>query len=257
MKAKDIMTRIVVSVDPDTTVLQAARLMLQHHISGLPVVDKVGKLVGVLSEGDFLRRRETQTERRRSRWLEFVMGPGRIAGDYVHSHGNKVSEVMTTQVKTVNEDASLEDVVELMEKHRIKRVPVMSGGKMIGIVTRSNLMHAMVSLSRVASPAAQSDAAIREQLLAEMRKQQWAPAGTANVVVHDGVVELWGMIVDERQREGLKVAAENIPGVTEVKDHLVWIEPTSGIVIEPPEAPVTQQRRPPVVAAWPRASRQT
>jgi len=255
MKAKDIMTRIVVSVDPDTTVLQAARLMLKHHISGLPVVDKAGKLVGVLSEGDFLRRSETHTERRRSRWLEFVMGPGRIASDYVHSHGSKVSEVMSTQVKTVGEDASLEDIVELMEKHRIKRVPVLRGDKMVGIVTRSNLMHAMVSLARAASPPAQSDAAIREQLLAEMQKQQWAPAATANVVVHDGVVELWGMIVDERQREGLKVAAENIPGVTAVKDHLVWIEPTSGIVIEPPEEAPSQQRPPPVVAAWPRASR--
>ena len=254
MKAKDVMTRTVVSIDQDATVLQAARLMLQHHISGLPVVDKEGALVGVLSEGDFLRRSETHTERRRSRWLEFLMGPGRIAGDYVHSHGNKVSEVMSSDLKTVGEEASLEDIVALMEKHRIKRVPVLRAGKMVGIVTRSNLMHAMVSLARVASPGAQSDAAIREKLLAEFKKQQWAPVATTNVVVHDGVVDLWGMIIDERQRNALKVAAENIPGVTGVKDHLVWIEPTSGIVIEPPEAPA-QTRRPPVVAAWPRASR--
>ncbi len=255
MKAKDVMTRTVVSVDPDTTVLQAARLMLQHHISGLPVVDKEGALVGVLSEGDFLRRGETHTERRRSRWLEFLMGPGRMAGDYVHSHGSKVSEVMTSEVKTVGEDASLEDIVQLMEKHRIKRVPVMSGRKMVGIVTRSNLMHAMVSLARVSPPGAQSDAGIREKLLAEIKKQEWAPASSADVVVHNGVVELWGMIIDERQREALKVAAENIPGVTGVKDHLVWIEPTSGIVIEPPEDKPVQAPRPPVVAAWPRASR--
>ncbi len=256
MKAKDIMTRNVVSVDPEATVLQAARLMLKHHISGLPVVDKSGKLIGVLSEGDFLRRSETHTERRRSRWLEFVMGPGRIAGDYVHSHGNKVSEVMTADVKTVGEDASLEDIVELMERHHIKRVPVLRAEKMVGIVTRSNLMHAMVSLARVAPSATQNDSAIRQQLLAEIQKQQWAPAATANVVVHDGVVELWGMIVDERQREGLKVAAENIPGVRAVKDHLVWIEPTSGIVIEPPEETLTpQQHQTPVAAAWPRASR--
>jgi osmotically-inducible protein OsmY len=114
-------------------------------------------------------------------------------------------------------------------------------------------MHAMVSLARVSPPGAQSDAAIREKLLAEIKKEQWAPAATANVVVHDGVVDLWGMIVDERQRNALKVAAENIPGVTAVKDHLVWIEPTSGIVIEPDAEQPT--RRPPVVAAWPRASR--
>ena len=257
MQAADVMSRKVVSIDPDSTVLQAARLMLQHRISGLPVVDAAGTLVGVLSEGDFLRRQETQTERRRSRWLEFLMGPGRIAGDYVHSHGNKVSEVMTSDVKTVGEETSLEDIVALMEKHRIKRVPVMRGDKLVGIVTRSNLMHAMVSLARVSSPGAQSDTTIREKLLAEVKKEQWAPAATADVVVHDGVVDLWGMIVDERQRDALKVAAENIPGVTAVKDHLVWIEPTSGIVIEPDNGQPAPTRRPPVVAAWPRASRYT
>jgi CBS-domain-containing membrane protein len=254
MKAKDVMTRNVISVDPDATVLQAARLMLQHHISGLPVVDQNGRLVGVLSEGDFLRRREMQTARRRSRWLEFLMGPGRTAADYVHSHGNKVSEVMTPQVTTVGEEAALEDIVQLMERHRIKRVPVMRGDKLVGIVTRANLMHAMVSLSRATPPSATDDAAIRERLLAELQKQNWAPAASTNVVVRDGVVELWGMIVDERQREALKVAAENIPGVTAVKDHLVWIEPTSGVVIEPPEETQRQARRPPVVAAWPRPS---
>ncbi|HZQ12953.1 MAG TPA: CBS domain-containing protein [Pseudolabrys sp.] len=254
MKAKDIMTRTVVSVDPDATVLQAARLMLQHHISGLPVVDRAGRLVGVLSEGDFLRRGETHTERRRSRWLEFLMGPGRMAADYVHSHGSKVSEVMTPDVKTVSDDASLEDIVALMEKHRIKRVPVLRAGKLVGIVTRSNLMHAMVSIARFSTPGAYSDAAIRDKLLAEIRKQQWAPVATADVVVHDGVVDLWGMIVDERQRAALKVAAENIPGVAAVKDHLVWIEPMTGVVVEPPPEQAAQPPRAPVVAAWPRPS---
>jgi CBS domain-containing protein len=239
MKAEDVMTREVISIDPDATVLQAARLMLQHHISGLPVVDKEGKVVGVLSEGDFLRRRETRTERRRSRWLEFLMGPGRMASEYSHSHGRKVSEVMTPDVQTVDESTPLEDIVELMERRRIKRVPVLCGGQLVGIVTRSNLMHAMVSLARGAQPVAADDAAIREQLLAEIQKEQWAPAATANVVVHDGVVELWGVIVDERQREALKIAAENVPGVKEVKDHLVWIEPTSGLTIEPAETAPT------------------
>jgi CBS domain-containing protein len=236
MRAEDVMTREVIAIDPNATVLEAARVMLQHHISGLPVIDKEGKLVGVLSEGDFLRRRETKTERRRSRWLEFLMGPGRMAAEYCLSHGSKVSEVMTSEVQTVSETAPLEDIVELMERKRIKRVPVLCGGQVVGIVTRSNLMHAMVSMARAAAPAAADDAAIRKQLLAEMDKQEWAPAATTNVVVHDGVVELWGLIVDERQREALKVAAENIPGVKAVKDHLVWIEPSSGVVIEPREA---------------------
>jgi CBS domain-containing protein len=233
------MTREVISIDPDSTVLQAARLMLQHHISGLPVIDKEGNLVGVLSEGDFLRRRETKTEKRRSRWLEFLMGPGRIAAEYSHSHGSKVSEVMTKEVQTVDEATALEDIVDLMERHRIKRVPVLCGGQVVGIITRSNLMHAMVSLARVAQPAATGDAAIRDQLLTEMQKEKWAPAASANVVVHDGVVELWGVIIDERQREALKVAAENIPGVKAVKDHLVWIEPTSGLTIEPADTTLT------------------
>ena len=235
MKARDVMTRDVVSIGPDATVLQAARLLLQHHISGLPVVDMDNELVGILSEGDFLRRRETATERRRSRWLEFLMGPGKIASEYTHSHGQKVAEVMTDEVQTVDEDADLEAVVELMEKHRIKRVPVTRGGRMTGIVTRSNLMHAMVSMARGEPAAPKGDAEIRERLLAEIKTQEWAPAAMVNVVVRDGVVELWGAVIDDRQRAALKVAAENIPGVTAVKDHLVWIEPTSGMVIESPE----------------------
>jgi CBS domain-containing protein len=239
MIASDVMTRNVITIDPDQTVLQAARLMLQHRISGLPVIDPSGRLVGVLSEGDFLRRRETKTEHRRSRWLEFLMGPGKIASEYTHTHGSKVGEVMTTELHTVDENASLEDVVELMERYRIKRVPVMCGEQLVGIITRSNLMHAMVSMARVAPAADKSDGTIRERLLTELKKEQWAPVAMTNVVVRDGVVELWGAIVDERQRDALKVAAENIPGVTAVKDHMVWIEPTSGLSIEAPGDRVT------------------
>jgi CBS domain-containing protein len=233
MKAKDVMTRAIISVDPNATVLQAARLMLQHHISGLPVINEAGQLVGILSEGDFLRRRETDTQRQRPRWLEFLMGPGRIAEDYTHSHGTKVSEVMTAEVRTVGEDASLEKVVELMERHRIKRVPVVRGREVVGIISRANIMHGMVSLARVEPPAGLDDATIRDRLVAEMKREEWAPSGTANVVVRNGVVDLWGVIVDERQREALKVAAENTPGVKTVKDHLVWVEPMSGTTLGP------------------------
>jgi CBS domain-containing protein len=238
MNAKDVMTGEVISVAPDATVLEAARVMLQHRISGLPVIDSAGTLVGIVSEGDFLRRREMQTERRRSRWLEFLMGPGKMAAEYTQTHGNRVSEVMTDDVQTVYENATLEEIVELMERRRIKRVPVMRDGMVTGIVTRSNLMHAMVSLARSAPKTATDDAAIREQLQAVMRKEQWAPIAATNVVVNNGVVELWGVIVDERQREALKVAAENIPGVKAVKDHLVWIEPATGMIIEPSETAV-------------------
>ena len=232
MKASDIMTPDVISADPDATVLQAARYMIQHHISGLPVIDKTGTLVGILSEGDFLRRRETHTDRRPSRWLEFLMGPGKLASEYTHTHGSKVSEVMTTKLHTVSEDTPLEKIVEIMEKYRVKRVPVLRGKKVVGIVTRANLMHAMVSLARAEPKAATSDAAIRQELLRELKNEKWALASMINVVVHGGVVELWGMIVDDRQREALIVAAENVRGVKEVKDHLAWVEPTSGVVIE-------------------------
>ena len=126
-----------------------------------------------------------------------------------------------------------------MERHRIKRVPVVRGKKVVGIVTRSNLMHAMVSLARAEPKTTKNDADIRETLLVEMKKESWAPAAMVNVVVRDGVVEFWGVIIDERQREALKVAAENIPGVKAVKDHLVWVEPTSGMVIEPRGEPLT------------------
>ena len=238
MNASDVMTRNVVSILPDATVLQAARMMLEHHISGLPVVDN-GKLVGIVSEGDFLRRQETQTQRRRSRWLEFLMGPGRMAEEYTRTHGSKVSEVMTTALQTVEENTSLEDIVRLMEKHRIKRVPVLRAGKMVGIITRANLMHAMVGLARGAKPVKASDAAIRDQMMKIMQDQTWAPTAMVDVQVHDGVVELWGTIVDERQRDALKVAAENIAGVKGVKDHLAWIEPLSGTVVQASDGATT------------------
>jgi CBS domain-containing protein len=235
MKAMDVMTREVVSIAPDASVLEAVRLMLQHKISGLPVVDAAGKLQGILTEGDFLRRTETGTERKRSRFVEFLLGPGRLAEDYTHASGRKVEEVMTLDVYTVSEDAPLEQVVHLMERHRIKRLPVVRDGKLIGIVTRANLMRAVANLALAAHPVAASDATIREQLIAELKKQRWAPVGLIDVVVKDGVVKLSGALTDERERQAIRIAAENVPGVKKVEDHLVWVEPNSGVVLEAPE----------------------
>ena len=124
MKVADVMTREVVSIAPEASVMEAVRLMLQHKISGLPVIDASGNLQGAVTEGDFLRRVETGTERKRSRLVEFLLGPGRLATDYVHATGRKVGEVMTPDVRTVTEDEQLERVVHLMERYRIKRVPV-------------------------------------------------------------------------------------------------------------------------------------
>jgi len=229
------MTPGVATVHPDTTLSDAARTMIQFGISGLPVIDAAGELVGILTEGDLLRRAETGTERRRPRWLEFIVGPGRMAEEYVHAHGRKVEEVMTPDVITVAEEAPLQEVVRIMEERRIKRVPVVSEGKIVGIISRANLVQALARLAEEAPPSQVNDEAIRKAILAELDKQPWAPRSMVNVIVRNGVAELWGTILDEREREALRVLAENCPGVTKVRDHLVWVEPISGMVIESPE----------------------
>jgi CBS domain-containing protein len=234
MKARDVMTPRVISIETDAPSMRAVRLMLQNRISGLPVVGRKGELVGMVTEGDFLRRGEIGTQRRRNRWLEFLIGPGRLADEYVHARGRKVEEVMTHEPITVIEDTPLDEVVRLMERHRIKRLPVLREEKLVGIVTRANIMHALVSLAaETKAPPPGDDAAIREQIIAECAKQSWAPM--SNVVVRNGVVELWGTITDERERQALIVASENVPGVRTVHDHLVWIEPNSGFVIQSEE----------------------
>jgi CBS domain-containing protein len=235
MKVRDIMTPRVISVTPEAGILEAIRLMLQNHISGLPVIDQSGALVGVVTEGDFLRRSETGTERRRPRWLEFLTGPGRLADEYVRTHARTVRDVMTPEPVTIAEDAALDAAVALMERLRIKRLPVVRGGEVVGIVSRANLLHALVGLAATARPPAMTDAAIRDALLAEFRKLTWAPAALVDPIVRDGVVELWGTITEESQREALKVCARNIPGVKSVVSHLTWIEPMSGIAVGEPE----------------------
>ena len=233
MKAKDVMTQPVISVAANASMQDAIRIMLQHKISGLPVVDASGQLVGVVTEGDFLRRIETGTLRRRPRWIEFFAGPGRLADDYVRAAGRRVEETMTPEVQTITEDASLEDIVRLMERHRIKRVPVTREGKPVGIVTRQNLMRALVRTAKATPTLSASDTAIRERLLAHLGEQPWAPVEAIEVVVSDGVVTLSGVLTDDRQRQALCVAAENIPGVKKVEDRLAWVIPGSGLVGEP------------------------
>lgn len=225
MKARDVMTQPVIAIAANASVMEAARLMLENRISGLPVVDAAGKLVGIVTEGDFLRRIETGTERRHSRFAEFFMGPGQLADEYVHSTGRTVNEVMTTQVHAITEDAPLEDIVLLMERHGIKRVPVLRGKELVGIVTRANLVSALLRTARGARASSSRDSGIREDLLSELKKQPWAPVGTIDVAVVDGVVTLSGVLADERQRRALCVAAKNIPGVKKVVDHIVWLEP--------------------------------
>lgn len=234
MRVSDIMTHPAITVTPDMTVGEAAELMIQHRISGLPVVDKAGEVVGIVTEGDLLRRAETGTERRRARWLEFLIAPGRLASEYAHTHGRRVAEVMTDTVQSVAPDDAVADVVTLMERRRIKRVPVVERGRLVGIVSRANLVRALLhNLPHGEVSPAPSDQEIRERILAEIAQQPWGPRASVDVRVENGVVELHGAVIDDRERPALRVLAENVPGVREVRDHLTWIEPLSGLVVPP------------------------
>ena len=211
----------------NASVMRAVHLMLQNKISGLPVVDDKGSLVGIVTEGDFLRRGELGTQRHRPRWLEFLVGPGRLAEEYVHACGRKVDQIMTPDPYTVSVDTPVDEIVRLMEKHRIKRLPVVKDGKPVGVVSRANLLTALASAGREVTAPAPDDVAICEQILAECAKQPWAPE--INVIVKNGIVELKGAMTDERERQALIVAAENVPGVKAVHDHLVWVDAMSGM----------------------------
>jgi CBS domain-containing protein len=233
MHVGDVMTRNVVSIRSDDTILKAARLMLQNRISGLPVVDAEGSLVGMVTEGDFLRRTEIGTNRRRPKWIEFVLGPGRLAAEYTHGSGRKVEEVMTQDPVTVSEDDSLASTVDLMERKRIKRLPVVRDGAIVGIISRANLVRALVTSAEARKAPAGGDAAIRDQILAAFMAQSWAPR--IDVTVKDGVVDLWGTITDDRERKACVVVAENVGGAKKVRDHIVWVEPLSGMAFPSPD----------------------
>jgi CBS-domain-containing membrane protein len=222
MKVSDLMTRQVITASPQATILEAVELMLKHHVGGLPVVDERGKLVGIVTEGDFLRRSEIGTERRRSRWLDAFFGPGKSAKDYVRSHGLKVREVMTAKPITVAASAKLDEVVRLMEERNVKRLPVTSRGKLVGIVTRANLMRALVSFHRRALGSTRSDTTIRDDILSTLRAQSWAADTFVDVTVRQGIADMWGTIGDASQREAVRVLVESTPGVKQVEDHLTW-----------------------------------
>jgi CBS domain-containing protein len=237
MIVSDVMTRKVLSVAPDETVEQAANLMLRHGISGLFVVDSKGTLVGVVTEGDLLRRDELGTERHRPWWLRVLVSPGRQALDFTRAHGRKVSDVMTPEVIGVSSNTPLEDVVETMEKQRIKRVAVTESGHMVGVVARSDLLRALLSHEREKKPpqAQEDDRTIRTDILAALEAASWAPMTTLNVTVASGVADVWGTITNPDERRAICVIAENVPGVKEVHDHLVYVEPYTGTVIDSPD----------------------
>jgi CBS domain-containing protein len=233
MNATDVMTRDVLTVAPTTPIAEAIRVMLEKHVSGLPVIDAAGSLVGILTEGDLLRRAETGTEKHRPRWLQFLRGDAALASDYVRTHGRRVGEVMTPEVVSVTESAGLEDVVSLMERHHIKRVPVICATRLVGVISRSDLLRALLEcLPNGDGPAADDDT-LRDHVIAELKGQAWSEDGRITVTATNGAVQLDGVIFDPRERDAMRVAAENVPGVKQVIDRLVFVDPNIGLVAVP------------------------
>ena len=220
MRAMDVMTSEVITVGQNTSVQTVAKLLAERGISAVPVVDRENRVIGMVSEGDLLQRAETGTERRRSWWLDMMASTNKIAGDYVKSHSGKVRDIMTRDLISVTETTPVADIAVLLETNRIKRVPVVRDGKLVGIVSRANLVRALAMTIRQASGTEADDLSIRDKLLAELKAQRWAEVSPANVTVKDGIVHLWSSYLSEQEKRALVVAAENTPGVRRVEDHM-------------------------------------
>ena len=233
MKASDVMRTNPLVATAEMPIEEAVRLMLTHRISGLPVVDATGAVVGILSEGDLVRRVEPGTEARVPAWVGWLAGGGRAAAAYAASHARKVGEVMTVPVVSVTPDTDLAEVAAIMESRRIKRLPVLREGRLVGILTRLDLIRALEQLLPRVDSQPVADAELRRRLLASLREQSWAPRASIDVKVQDGVVELLGVVTDERLRTAMHVLAENTAGVRAVVDHLLWVEAMSGIPLDP------------------------
>jgi CBS domain-containing protein len=222
MIAADIMTKGVVTVTPDTPVTDIARLLLEKRISAVPVIEN-GRPVGIVSEGDLLRQVDPGAPRQPA-WLELFFSRDTLAAEYIHSHARTAAQVMTRNVITVMEDTPVSEIVELLEKNRIKRVPVVDiGGHVVGIVSRANLLHALVTRAKppAPSPSADDDTRIRDAFLAEIAAQNWADLpDEGNVIVQEGTIHLWGVVRSAEVRKAMTVAALNIPGVKGVEDHM-------------------------------------
>ena len=220
MQARDVMTTEVCTVDPDTPLQDLAKLLVDRRISAVPVLDSERRVIGIVSEGDLLRRQETATEQRRSWWLEMFANRDALAREYVKAHGMQAHHVMTRHVLCASETMSLGEIADLLDHHKIKRVPVVRDGRLVGIVSRSDLVRAFLAADstqpRTALPP--NDRGIRAELQRRLREQPWSHSSYLQSVVHDGVVEFFGVTRSEDERRALEVLAETIPGVTRVED---------------------------------------
>lgn len=227
MMASDVMTRDVVTVGPDTPVAAIIRLLLTRGISGVPVVDDEGVIVGMVSEGDLLRRAELGTEKKRGSWRAFFTGTATLASEYVRSHAMLARDMMTREVVCVGPTAALDAIADLMETHRIKRIPVVQDRTLVGIISRANLLRALASrvvTGEAPTGTAESvatDAAIRTALTTELASQAWSRRVDNSVVVTDGVVHLWGLVASPEESRALEIAARGVPGVREVQNHTI------------------------------------
>lgn len=220
MKVRDIMTRKVHTVSPETPVKEVARILADQRVSGVPVVDAQQRVVGIISESDFLHRRETGTERRQSWWLEFIGDSRTLAREYAKSHGVRAEEVMTAPAVTVTSDSDLSKVADLFDSKRIKRAPVVDGGKLVGIISRGDFVRLLAARLNADVGAPQGDAAIRAALDKAFRAHSWSDSALLSFDVKNGEVELRGLIADEDQRNAVRVVAENVPGVRKITDQM-------------------------------------
>lgn len=221
MQVKDVMTTSVAAVPPHMAIEEVAAFLLERRISAAPVVDDDGRLLGIVSEGDLLRRPETGTERPRSWWLSLFASSTEAAADYIKTHGRRAIDVMTRDVVTVGEDTPLSEVAGLLERHRVKRLPVVRDGQLVGIISRADLLRALAAARPgPAAPSVADDRVIRDKLMAHLREVGLPHIHLVNVVVSDGVVHLWGLVDSEVEGEALRVAAEEVPGVRAVESHL-------------------------------------
>jgi len=221
MIAADVMVRNVVSVKPDDSVGDVVDLLLEHDISAVPVVDDDKNVIGILSEADLIHRQETETERAHHWWVEAVLPASRLANEFTKAHGQRVDEVMSADVITAAEDTPLGEIATLLERHRIKRVPIVRDGKLVGIVSRSNLIQALASTMPHPDGPTASDRQIRLDLLDRLAHQKWTNFGETNVIVKDGVVHLWGLVYTPAERKALVTLAEEVPGVVNISDEMI------------------------------------
>jgi CBS domain-containing protein len=229
MRAAQVMTPDILSISPDATIFEAAELLIGVGVSAMPVVDKAGKMVGIVSEADLIRRAELGTEPHKS-WLQRLFSDDAAAAkEYVTLHARRVTDVMSRNVVTAQEDDSLGHVAELMAHHKVKRVPVLRGEELVGIVSRANLLQALLSWDPKASRTPLSDDQIRREIERAVSKQPWTSPWPTNIVVNSGVVHLWGFVPTQAASDAYRVAAENVPGVRKVKNHLRRIPSAVGM----------------------------